>query len=193
MSIWIAVSKETYDAHTEGKREYDDSYGKHEYLIEKCKGRVLWLGERNFYDDSDFFAMVWDPETKTAKKVQYATTRAWTYNNSAHPDALPEYVEAYQAWRKALQDAYEARKAAERLALEEKKAKDAARVGGEKERLEVLRGKRVIVKYKGQLATGTLSWMRASASGKTLRVGVDGIEGAGGRVFMPSSCVNGLA
>ena len=38
-------------------------------------GAVLYKGERNYYDDSDFYAVVWDDEKGTAKEVGYNTTR----------------------------------------------------------------------------------------------------------------------
>ena len=49
-------------------------------------GLVLGTGEHNFYDDSDFYAVVWDPVKKKTQEVEYATTRAWTYNNHAEVD-----------------------------------------------------------------------------------------------------------
>ena len=54
------------------------------------EGAVLSTGERNFRDDSDFYAKVWDETTGTVKTVEYATTRGWTYANSADVDATPE-------------------------------------------------------------------------------------------------------
>lgn len=52
------------------------------------EGAVLSTGEHNYHDDSDFFARVWDGEKVI--EVQYATTRGWTYANSAEVDATPE-------------------------------------------------------------------------------------------------------
>ena len=56
-------------------------------------------GEYNGRDDSDFYALVWDPERKQPEKYVYATTRGWTYANSAAFDATPEVLAAYRAWR----------------------------------------------------------------------------------------------
>lgn len=38
-------------------------------------GATIRLEERNGYSDSDFFAIVWDEETQTVKKIMYDTTR----------------------------------------------------------------------------------------------------------------------
>ncbi len=51
------------------------------------EGAVLHTYERNGYDDSDFYAIVWDTESKTFKHIEYASTRGWTYHNGATVDA----------------------------------------------------------------------------------------------------------
>lgn len=60
-------------------------------------GRVLSTGEVNGYDDSDFYAIVWNDERQTAERIVYATTRAWTYDRSASVDATPEVLAIYEA------------------------------------------------------------------------------------------------
>ncbi len=63
-------------------------------LRETYIGRVLGLGENNGYDDSDFYAIVWDDETETTKRITYASTRGWSYDlYGATVDATPEIVE----------------------------------------------------------------------------------------------------
>lgn len=79
-------------------------YGKDETPVFKTSyaGCVLETRERNYYDDSDFYAIVWDEAARCIKDVDYATTRAWTYNNGAVVDATPEVLakaRAYQAAR----------------------------------------------------------------------------------------------
>lgn len=54
------------------------------------EGAVLTTRERNYRDDSDFYAVVWDEAAQDLKTVEYATTRGWTYNNGATVDATPE-------------------------------------------------------------------------------------------------------
>jgi hypothetical protein len=57
------------------------------------EGAVLRLRERNGYDDSDFYALVWDEEQQATREIQYATTRGWTYHNGASIDATREVIE----------------------------------------------------------------------------------------------------
>ena len=54
------------------------------------EGCVFETRERNFYDDSDFYAVVWDEASQDVIEVEYATTRGWTYDNHADVDATPE-------------------------------------------------------------------------------------------------------
>lgn len=78
------------------------------------EGLVISTGEHNFYDDSDFYAIVWDTETNAPREIEYATTRGWTYANSATVDATPEILAAYKTWcRKRDQKTQEARDAKE--------------------------------------------------------------------------------
>lgn len=39
------------------------------------EGCVFETRERNFYDDSDFYAVVWDEASQDVIEVEYATTR----------------------------------------------------------------------------------------------------------------------
>ncbi|MCX4799623.1 hypothetical protein OG497_37850 [Streptomyces sp. NBC_01242] len=55
-------------------------------------GAVLGLRERNGYDDSDFYALVWDEEQQRTREIQYATTRGWTYHNGASIDATHDVI-----------------------------------------------------------------------------------------------------
>jgi len=69
------------------------------YMETSHVGLVLHTGERNGYHDSDFTVGVWDGDG--IDTFIYASTRGWTYPNSATPDATPEVREAYAAWQKA--------------------------------------------------------------------------------------------
>jgi len=46
--------------------------------------------ERNFYHDSDFYAVVWDEVEGKTRVIEYATTRFPTYHNRAGADATKE-------------------------------------------------------------------------------------------------------
>jgi hypothetical protein len=113
------------------------------YLETTYKGLVLELREYNGRDDSDFYAVVWDPENGTTDRVDYATTRGWTYPNSASVDATPEVLEAYAAFRKAADERrraeHEASRKAELKAAIEREAKE-PRKGG---RAKVVKGRKV--------------------------------------------------
>lgn len=79
---------------------------------ESFKGCVLETRERNYHDDSDFYAVVWSEEKQAVTEVQYATTRGWTYNNSATVDATPEVLVKAGEW--AVKRAFEALKLADK-------------------------------------------------------------------------------
>lgn len=66
-------------------------------LVTYYTGRVIALREMNGSDDSDFIAIVWTHEDKLAE-ITYATTRGWTYANSASVDATPEILAKYDAY-----------------------------------------------------------------------------------------------
>jgi hypothetical protein len=69
------------------------------------EGSVLRLREYNGHDDSDFYAIVWDAEAGEPREAWYATTRGWTYNNSATVDATPEVRAAYDAYARRQREA----------------------------------------------------------------------------------------
>jgi hypothetical protein len=80
------------------------------------EGAVLATFEKNGYDDSDFYAIVWDDEKGQTKVVEYATTRGWTYPNGAVVDATDEVKAKAREWargqlfdRKLARDRFEAR------------------------------------------------------------------------------------
>ena len=61
-------------------------------------GLVLSVGERNGYDDSDFYAVVWDEAAGKPVDVTYASTRYWSRDTSAFIDATPEVRAKADAW-----------------------------------------------------------------------------------------------
>ena len=60
-------------------------------------GAVLATRERNYYNDSDFYAIVWDEEKQVVKSVEYATTR-FGGGGDAGVDATPEVIEKAKAY-----------------------------------------------------------------------------------------------
>lgn len=106
--------------------------------VEEYKGRVLRVSEVNGYSDSDFYAHVWDGER--VDKVLYATTRGWTYRNSATVDATPEVREAATRWRAERE--YE-----DLLAAARRRAESVDRG----KRVRVVRGRKVPVGTEGEV------------------------------------------
>lgn len=114
---------------------YNDYVKKEDYV-----GCVLGITEHNYYDDSDFCAIVWDDKKQAIEEVCYASSRYWSYSNDAFVDATPE-VKALAAeyLKKKYIDVY--LKAAEELS---KKV--------EKNRLvKVVRGRKVPVGTVGEV------------------------------------------
>ena len=68
------------------------------YIETTYEGCVLDTYERNGYDDSDFYAIVWDEAEQTIKHIEYASTRGWSYPNGAQVDATPEVKEKAKAY-----------------------------------------------------------------------------------------------
>src|SRR5262249_21704974 len=68
------------------------------YMKTTHVGLVLSLRERNGYDDSDFYALVWNAAEGKPEEILYATTRGWTYPNGASIDATPEVRAAYESF-----------------------------------------------------------------------------------------------
>lgn len=95
------------------------------------EGCVLYVGEHNYHDDSDFYAMVWDEESQTIRKIGYGTTRAWTYPNNAVVDATPEVQAKAAAWQ-AERDAEKAARLAAIEAATPRKGKTVEVVSGRK-------------------------------------------------------------
>ncbi len=119
-------------------------------------GRVLETRERNYWDDSDFYAIVWDDETGHPKHVDYASTRYWTYDNYATVDADEATLAAYAAWRAA-------------RAAEGRAAAAAA------EAATVRKGKLVRVVKGRKIPIGTeavVGWIGDNRYGPGLRVGL---------------------
>lgn len=85
-------------------------------IWEEYKGLCIREYENNGYNDSDFFMVVWDEKENKPSNIKFGTTRFWCGPSmSSAPDASPEVLEKYDAWRKA-----EAEK------LRKKQRKDAA-------------------------------------------------------------------
>lgn len=119
MAITMMVDKEVYDRNL-GDVDFKviENWQGHKmtlYMQTTYKGLVVDLGEINGYDDSDFYAVVWDTNKQEPKRVIYASTRGWSYANSAVIDATPVIAAAYQAYKDEQDRQFHNRKRAERL------------------------------------------------------------------------------
>jgi len=90
MPVWIAVSESEWKANPD-KVKKTTYLTETVYIEERYKGQVLHEFERNYHDDSDFYAKIWDPVAGQSFDYMWGTTRGWTYANGCQPDALPEY------------------------------------------------------------------------------------------------------
>jgi hypothetical protein len=107
------------------------------FTYETHNGLCLENRERNGYDDSDFYMIVWNPEKKAPESIEYASTRGWSYPcYGSYVDASPEVKEAY----------------AEYVAAAERKA---AAERAEREMKEVRKGKMVKVVRGRKVPVGT--------------------------------------
>ena len=61
------------------------------------EGAVLADREENYYDDSDYYAIVWDEEAGRLRKVYFDTTRCYQMG-TAKVDATPEVIEKAKSW-----------------------------------------------------------------------------------------------
>lgn len=165
MAICMMVSKDAYERDPTGIELVTDYPGWPKengplYMKTTHVGVVLSLGEYNGYDDSDFYAVVWDAEKGEAKRVEYATTRGWTYPNNAWPDATPEVLAAYEAWRLVQIAKYNEQKRLEEI--------QRVRVGKD---AEVVRGRKVPHGTRGRVF-----WMGNNGYG--MSAGIETVQGA---------------
>ena len=105
MSVFMMVSQN--DVGAVESKSYPGNWVREEYA-----GMVIGLRESNGYDDSDFYARVWDEATQSVMEVMYASTRFWCAPAHAKIDASPEvlakvraHIDAQAAARKRQQEA----------------------------------------------------------------------------------------
>lgn len=143
------------------------------YLYDTHVGLCVAEYERNSYSDSDFYMIVWEPDEKVFKSIQFATTRAWSYPALAScVDAPPELMEKYKKHCREMQEYYAEKR---RKAEEERIAKMATKGKS----VKVISGR----KHKGK--SGKVFWAGQTNFGK--RVGVEQEDGE--RFFVPEKYV----
>lgn len=58
--------------------------------VETYRGKILTTRERNYHDDSDFYAVVWD--NGALRSIEYASTRYYSYHDTATVDATEDVL-----------------------------------------------------------------------------------------------------
>lgn len=92
------------DADTPGARDISEHWNQEPgriFVHTTHHGLVLDDRERNGYDDSDFYAVVWNAEKGEPENIEYGTTRFWTYPAGATVDATDEVRALYESWLEA--------------------------------------------------------------------------------------------
>lgn len=118
------------------------------------EGLVIATRERNFYDDSDFYAVVWNPETQSVETYEYGTTRfGGTDANSASADLADEHKPAYRDYLIRQQE--QALRAHDRKEWQQA-AYAAVTPSSKGQTVKVVKGRKVPVGFTGQIIwTGT--------------------------------------
>lgn len=81
-----------------GPREYDYDYSKVIGHKEEYAGLVLDDRERNYHDDSDFYAVVWNEERNEPMDIEYGTTRFATCDRYVKVDATADVRRKFTDW-----------------------------------------------------------------------------------------------
>lgn len=68
-------------------------------MIDKHHGKVIQIFERNYHDDIDFIATVWNEERARPENILYATTRAYSYPCNAIVDATDDVLKKYNDYQ----------------------------------------------------------------------------------------------
>ena len=69
------------------------------FLYSSHAGLCIKEREANYYDDSDFYMLVWDVEAQAPYEIQFATTRGWSYPCfGSAVDATPEVLAEYRQY-----------------------------------------------------------------------------------------------
>jgi hypothetical protein len=130
------------------------------WLYDTHVGLCVREYERNGYDDSDFFMVVYNPIGDKFEHHEFASTRGWSYPCFAsHVDAMPEILAKYEAYL-----------IEQKRLAEEQRQRILAATPAKGKVLRVVRGRKVPVG-----TVGVCVWLGSSAYGK--RVGIKDDQG----------------
>lgn len=140
---------------TESWKSYFSVPNTRMWTYETHNGICIEDYERNGYDDSDFYMIIWNEATNSPEHYCFASTRGWTYPAyGSKPDATPEVMEKYLAWKDRM--AQLARRRAEEEELK------TPRRGKE---IKVVRGRKVPIG-----TTGRIFWIGSNAYGVSVGI-----------------------
>jgi hypothetical protein len=156
---------------------------------------VIETREMNGPDDSDFYALVWNTESGCVERVNYATTRFWTYPNGAFADATPEVLAAYNAKCEADRLNHMARLEAERAAEKARKIAETAALQAKFDAVPAKDAKVEVVNNRSKKAkkgeTGKVFWKGVNKFDETkIAVGITMDDGR--KVFMNADAVRAV-
>lgn len=140
-------------------------------MVHRYQGKVIREYERNGYDDSDFYAVVWDEEKQEPRHVMWGTTRAWTYACGCTIDATPDVLEKYNAWCKLRDAAWREyhKQEAKYIPAKGKTIRSTTRRGKAK-------GKQGLVTWVGASLYGGMSARFVTDAGEAVFVSTDSLE-----------------
>jgi len=159
MPVSMVINKEEYDKNPENCSVVEEISGTKGpfYLRESHHGLVLELTIKDWWDDWDHIAIVWNEENQAPERIMYATTRGWTGGNYAAVDASDELQEKYRKYQ------------AEKRAEERKKNPQKG------DQVVVTKGRKVPIGVEGEMF-----WMKEQnySGKKVVRIGVKDSEGS---------------
>ncbi len=178
---------EMCDADAPGARLVEHGTGDHKvYTRLTHVGLCIRDYERNGYDDSDFYMVVWDEAAQQPRHICFASTRGWSYPcYGSSADATPEVMAKYNAWEAARRQQALADKAAmeERLPKRGRQVELIRKVRGKaSHRLTV--GATYEVGWYGRSQFGAGRW-----SSGDWKVGLRVDDGQQGYVFVAADAV----
>lgn len=136
------------------------------------EGLVIASRERNYHDDSDFYALVWNPETKRVEEHGVGTTRmGGTDDNYAAADLADEYKADYRQY--LIDEQEKALRLYDRQEWQ-RAAYEAVTPGRKGQTVRVVKGRKVPVGFEG-----VIIWAGESGPSwrSSTRIGIKSADG----------------
>lgn len=122
--------------------------------------------EKNRYDHSDFFMVVYNPESDTFSSEFFATTRGWSYPcYASRVDATQDVLARYRKWQDDRNEAARQSREASMIAAERKLIADSGLCDNDAKKILALRDGAKIMRF---LAKKVRSEFKLSLRGKII-------------------------